>query len=310
MNINQLMKDAFSGVVVTDNEIQFHSATPKGVITDPSLIIPNPDGSISYASSFTQEEILEIYKKFTTDLFNANIPNYRCVAMRHLGATRKNTPVIVDNPLYGDSVVRFGEALSDIIPMVLAGNKSPASFKLFDSPHEDERAAKNIFSGRVPNADENGYTDIGQLHFSPIKLMALRNADESDGVFSTRNLLPYAKNYRDETYLYEQGIVDKNTYTMKFLIPDVDISFIDITQNAHDLVIFYMLGTGTRSYEENIELFKVDTNVYPCRTTYDLSKYFNVRYPQGETTCLKINKNVNFDNKVLENILRNYANTF
>ena len=271
MELEALMREAFSTCIVTG-------------------------GRLMFLKQYSDDEIRMIYSKFSEDLLDYNIPHYRVVGIRYpIEYDRRS--VLRLHSSYGMSLIELGEKANLIIPMELGGNdKSLGCFiGENDSPNEVMQFMRDR-EGKKLQAFDKRY-DSSEFG------MIMHRCQDADGT------LMYEM--RSENLRYCQFSVADMVKPM-LLVPDLYICTVQQNDYNADVntTFFYKKGTGILDYSDTTKMFTRESEVFPVRTVYDLSKVFVCGYPDGSNNSLRLIYNMHVDETVLETILRQYGMEF
>lgn len=280
----QLVADAFSNCMVIGNKINF-------------------------MKSFTEEEVQLIYAGITEDLFSYRIPHYRVIGFKYPADDLATTSIVRTNRALQDSAIKFAERLQNMVPIEFGGTTSKDySYVYSDTPvHGRDYSRLDIFrdSSQIPEWKrsklpfEYSPDKIGQLMF----MVGQPGWDKviEDRIMTTENIL-----YRE----FSLEDIKKNPRP-KFLVGNTQ--YLDLRKStagiSSEVNIFYYKGTGVLEFSQTADFFKNDSGVFPCRTTYDLNRFFTIRYPEHETDGLTIYvpEGDKLNRFYLTSILKDYA---
>ena len=271
--INNLMYRAFSTCIVVDNKVQF-------------------------VENFTKEEIYQIYDRFSRDLLDYKIPHYRVVGIYYMNALGSNVSVLRSHDGYSMSIIELGDRVRRIIPDTLGGNDPIKGCVISNT---DAKAYAEL-------VDEQGnkveIPDMGISH-------CLRRSCEDIGQLAFDNSITTGMHQSDLYWLqFYIGEDADEVQAPKFLLDDFLISRTQKIGATENTIFFYKKGTGVVDFNESSRLFTNDCDVFPCRTVYDLSSFFMVKYPTTETNFLSLMVKEPINLNVLQRILREYGGEF
>ncbi len=272
---SELMYNAFSSCIIMGNVIKF-------------------------LSTFSKEEHMEIYSRFSGDLLDYKIPHYRVVGIRY-PTDFVNTSVIRTHRAFGMSPIELATACSSIVPIKLGGNKNNGSFVPMDDPTvppEDSQGRYNILA--------RGATEIGQLMYMGGYFSDVENCDPRyrlpglDGMNISTKTLVYKQLSFAEAAMGERP---------QFLVERDCLATVSDIHMRKETTLFYEYGTGIMDYGENALLFAPNSGVLPCRTVYDLSLFFTCKFPVDgdDTSSLILQYRDNVNEYGLQEILHQYA---
>lgn len=260
----------------------------------------------------SQEELNKVYQKFSQDLLNYDIPHWRVVGFYFPRNSNLNESAFADHDVLGMSLIEFGRKVSCVIPTTIGGNnplegcfygkneelnlpeKVPEDFKGFNQTFGIQRKDNG---GKFANILVDTTTkEIGSLMFD-------KDDDKSSaGMVSeiTCDKLSWTK-----FGLYE-------TVKPTLLLPNEKLCDVTCAAGMNTATfLFIKRGTGIRSYEDNQNLFDSSHNrLMPCKTVYDLSKYFLCKYPMSGTNELQLVYLADINEDALTTILRDYGGEF
>lgn len=262
MNL-ELIRDAFMNCTVQNKEIVFNK-------------------------NYTDEQLWEIYIKFSEDLLDYKIPHYRVVGIKCSSGVKLDS-VIKVNSNYGISMVELSLKCREIIPSEI-GPYVP------EYTRKSEGGANGIIMTDA---------ELGQLRYEHNCEWFVEDSNE----IST-DTLRYggAIAYHMERDGQEGFLADK----VPFLIKDVTLcnTYSSFEDNC-ETVFFYMKGTGTKDYSELFKLFDKRERIFPVRAVYDLCSYITCRIPGFSPTsrnnCLELEYLRDIDENVFTKILREYG---
>ena len=248
---------------------------------------------VQFIENFSKEEIVAIYDKFSKDLLDYNIPHYRVVGIYYMNSGSTNT-VLRSHTGYSMSIIELGEVVRDIIPDRIGGNDKSAgcvlSTREVAAMREEGTEPYNI---GIPHCLEIRSDKIGQLMYNHEEVSDMH---QSDLLFMQ--------------YYLGDGTDDVEIGKPEYLLDDFLISKTRIVGESNSTVFFYLKSKGIMDYEDTARLFTRESDIFPCRTIYDLSNIFMVKYPTDETNCISLILRRNINGRVLEKILREYGGTF
>lgn len=265
------------------------------------------DSEIVFNETFSQDEMHQIYERFTADLLNCKIPHYRVVGFAYPSNGVVKTSMFKTNPMFRLSPIELGFKLSCIVPEKIGGNNPVRGCYYnyltdIESNHQFDRAYGNPTFGvdsRRANALTVSHEIVGQLACGSEYPPTTEDGEpilNEDCVVTTDNL-----------WYMQYGIAECAEYP-KMLIPHKTISDLIENRTKPWIHIFYMKGTGRLSYEDNQTLFRRDWHaMVPCTTEYDLSKFFVCKYPDGDLDRLKLTYLESINESVLNTILVEYG---
>lgn len=272
--LKNLMKSAFSNCLVMDNAVIF------------------------LGGNFTEEQIRQIYIQFSTDLLDYNIPHYRVVGIKWLRDIGEGS-IFRINRDYGMSIIELAEKAQMLVPSKLAGNDLELGCHWSVSDTNVKDIMGDAYMKMFECALKVPREDIGQLmHFTMTGDMQDNSEISSDTIiYSKVNLVTELEN--------DPG-------RPEFLVKHVHIGRL-WTHGVYggQTTFFYMKGTGKRTYADNSKLFTYESEVFPCNTIYDLSRFVVVGYPMaGSTNSLPLIFREDVDKDVLTEILKEYGRGF
>ena len=274
------------------------------------------NGYIQFPRTLNPDEVHKVYFKFTEDLLSRNIPHYRVVGFWHYPDKNHNTvSAFSEHDAYGCSLIELADRMKYIIPIDIGGNDP----------------AKGCFYGEHENCENlQGFDETFYIHSRGKKSNLLTiSKDLVCQLMIDINRPPKLgiEDDRSEDGIHDYGCDEFNTdniwYTQYYssqpavypemLIPHKHISNLQRPSNKPVMTIMFLLkGTGTRSYVDNQQLVVGDLSRYymPCRTVYDLSKFFVCAFPTQATDKFKLNYLETINEKVLTHILQDYGRSF
>lgn len=267
------------------------------------------DGEIMFLSPLSPDELRQVYAGLTEDLFSFNIPHYRIVGILFTASKMYTKSVIRKHEVFDRSIVELAEEVSMVIPLSLGGNnKEDDCYRFSDvavSSSNNKRLDVFRSADNIPDWKKNKFPfqynpdEIGQLVYT-IDNLALAEYGINEKVMSTDTLL-----YNSAKIVYDQNNLPD------YLINDITLADMSDTQGVKlsDIVFFYHKGKGMMDYNQTAEFFKYDSDIFPCRAIYDLSRIFNIVYPMPTDTSLRFYTpyHERFNIKGLEQILHEYA---
>ena len=247
---------------------------------------------IMFLQSFSEQDMKKIYAKFCEDLYDYGIPHYRVVGIHWHEEIGENS-VFRINRNYQQSIIELSIKAQDIIPDALGGNDMEKGCFTEKGVKIKSKTSVNLVFGDVLKAP---LSQVGQLmhvrldesfHGTPwIQADSLQYCqfslpdDDNDIVLQAPN------------FLYE-GFNLGRTQGHAFSI--------------FQTTFFYMEGTGVHDFDDNQKLFARDKGVFPCRTVYDLSKFFFCKPVFNLGNALSLVYNYSVNETVLTTILRKYG---
>lgn len=278
MSLNELMFNAFSSCNVINGEVRFNS-------------------------NFSTNDIMEIYSQFSKDLLSANIPNIRVVGIYKSWDDTHQKSSFRHNDVYGMSLIELAERMKWVIPEDIGGNNpEKGCFYGVNEVLENRPEFNNMFG---QSESMKAGTKTANLLTQPSTVIgSIMQGIEAPMTGEVLDKLNTSK-----MWYTQYSMVESASYP-NMLFPNMDISDIVRDGAAEDaIVMFIMEGTGRLDYKESQDLFKDRMDkIFPCRTNFDLSKFFTCAYPNGRTNSLKLVYRVDGINEsVLTTILQRYG---
>lgn len=270
---------------------------------------------ITFSRSYTPEELRKIYQEFTVDLYNCKIPHNRVVGFAKPGVTSIGYSMFKTNPIFNMSAIELGFALNCIVPKDIGGNDPERG--CYYSYSEDVSVDSSAFDSfnrafgnpKAPDADSKranpltvSYRLVGQLACGleyPPKIAG------DDTLVVNEDF----KVTTDNLWYMQFGLVQQAMYPKMLVKNKVICDLLPGQPKGAYIHVFYMRGTGRKTYEENQELFIPDwVNIVPVPTEYDLTRFFVCKRPlPTDTNVLRLTYLENIDEDVLCNILNKYG---
>lgn len=303
MEINQLMKEAFSTCFVIN-------------------------GNITFIKNYSSEQLAQIYSKFCADLLSCNIPHYRVIGIWFAEDTVHGKSMFQTNDVYGMSLIQLGKMARFIIPKEIGGNNPQKGcfygkdeevinlhtfeekFGWTDGRKIEDRKANYLMKskdvigsvmGRPEIADESQSFEYHPENFK----MAYNSDDINDTSLLNTEITTETLIYTNHSYLGEAS------EKPQLLLSGIKISELHAhVENDGNTCFFIMRGTGSMTYEETQELFwDPYSRICPCATRWDLSEFFTCRHPMGQGgNVLSLSyKDYTINDDVLTHILQNYG---
>lgn len=248
---------------------------------------------IEFFTQLTPEEVYEVFTILSADLLDYNIPHYRVVGIKYVNLLDSDS-VLRAHRAFGISPIMLGLNAQKLIPLEMGGYGEGKGYIPVESQWVDERPKPYTKIYKILRTQE----PIGQLAYHSNN-MYLEGTDYWDTI-NTKSL-----------QYQSLEVLDTIDVKVPYLVEDLEISNFYGTEESYlcTTTFFYKKDKGIRDYDENAKLFSYDSEVFPCRTVYDLTKVFAIKVPTGKNTnSLDLHyfcKNVNEDG--LGQILREYA---
>ena len=251
-------------------------------------------GYINFVKQYSYDEIRMLYSKFSEDLLDYKIPHYRVVGIKYPSEYAKRS-VLSLHSCYGMSLIELGEKGNLIIPSRLGGNNK--SLGCFIGENDSEKEVLEFMRDA-----EKERLRVYSKHYESNQFGAvMHRCDDFDG-----NPTPDMCGQNIFYYQYTKEDMVK----AELLVPDVYICRVQNTSfnMSPDTVFFYRKGTGILDYSDTTKIFTKESEIFPLRTVYDLSKVFVCSYPSGDANnALHLIYKMSVNERVLENILHEYG---
>lgn len=260
------------------------------------------NGVIQFIQPLSQEQLVYVYKRFSKDLLNYNIPHWKVIGFYFGWDDKHQKTAFLDNNHYDKSLIEIGMAMGDLIPACNGGI-------------DPERGCWYGEMENIKNLEffERGYGGPAKLGVDHRKANVLKVPKEVIGSMTCNNAVPPEGNDNtivstDTIYYTQFSAVEEADYP-DFLIPNVfvcNIRSLELFQPT--MFMFIKRGTGTLDYNDAQKFF-VDwqERIMPCRTIYDLSKYISCAYPTGAQNYLNLVYTRDVNEMVLQTILNEYG---
>lgn len=263
------------------------------------------DGVIRFGCNLTNDELMAIYSRFSADLLNCNIPHWKVVGFYHGWDDVHQHSLFRCNDIYGMSLMELSMLVGDIIPVENGGINPEKG--CFYGENEDITNNKDFDENHGRSASMRA----GTKHANALKL----NRDEIGSLMCDyegppdANPVPYLGT--DTVWYTQFSYVEPAEYP-EMLIPNKKICKLNREgTGVATTFMFIKKGTGRWDYEDTQALFNEDyDNIMPCRTIYDLSKYFTCAYPVWGTSELRLVYREQINEDALTKILRDYGKGF
>lgn len=260
------------------------------------------DGVVTFPMQLNPSDFDDLYKKFSEDLLNCNIPHYRVVGIWHSWDDKHAHSVFRSNDIYGMSLIELSRSLRYLVPMENGGNNPEKG--CFYGVNEEIDNLKDFDNAFGP--------DNGKGYNKRTSNILLRPSTEIGS-------LMVDSYYGDPEVEVTEIMTDKCWYTQysvvedlqwpRVLIPGKKISDLKDEGMGHACtVMFIRRGTGRLSFKDTQQFFSREVDsVMSCDTIYDLSMFFTCRVPQPGDNFLKLVYLEKIDEYVLQNILNLYG---
>jgi hypothetical protein len=260
------------------------------------------NGIVQFSKQLSKDELMIVYNRFSTDLLDYNIPHWRVIGFYHGWDDVHQHSLFRQNDIYGMSLIELGMLMSNIIPVENGGiNPEKGCFygvdeevvnnKEFDEGHG--RSPSMRASTRHANALKLPKEEIGSL------MCDYEGPPDSDRV-------PYLGT--DTIWYTQNSYVEPASYP-EMLLPHVKIC--DLKREGAGVATTFMFikkGTGYWDYADTQALFDEGyDNIMPCRTIYDLSKFFACAVPVVGLNGLRLVYKTEINEHALEMILHDYG---
>lgn len=260
-------------------------------------------GNMQFTSSYSSEDLMCIYNRFIEDLLSCNIPHWRVVGFYHGWDDKHGKSVFRCNDIYGCSLIELGQRLSVVIPASNGGiNPEVGCFYGFDEDVKNLKEFDEAYGVSPTMKAGTKRTNVLLLPKEEIGSLAANyqvppDERESNGLNT------------DEMWYTQFSLVESPKWP-RMLIPHKRIANL-VKQGMGDPAFFMFIkeGTGSLSYVDTQKFFveKCD-RIMSCNVSYDLSKFFTVRYPDGSSNnSLQLVYLTELDETVLTTILQNYG---
>lgn len=260
------------------------------------------NGTVQFGRSLSKEDLMAVYSQFSEDLLNCNIPHWKVIGFYHGWDDVHQHSLFRCNDIYGMSLIELGMKLGDLIPVENGGiNPEKGCFYGEDEDVSNNKEFDEGFGRSASMRAGTKHANALKLHTSEIGSMMCDYEGPPDA-----NPVPYLGS---DTVWYTQFSYVEDAEYPTMLLPKVKIC--DLKREGMGVATTFMFikkGTGRLDYEDTQCLFDDSyDNIMPCRTVYDLSKYFTCAYPTGNTNGLRLVYKTEINEAALTKILQDYG---
>lgn len=264
------------------------------------------NGTIKFMRSITNDELFEVYKRLSDDLLSCKIPHWKVIGFYHGWDDKHQHTAFGQNDIFGMSLIELGLKMDKVIPVANGGiDPKKGCFYGVDEEIENLHEFDNAYGKSPDGKAANRRTNALMLPTSEIgSLMCDYQGPAVDGENPID--VPY---FGTDTIWYTQfSLVDPAKYPT-MLLPHVKLcDFTHGGMKKTTTIMFIKRGTGVLDYVDTQALFSSAYElIMPCRTTYDLSKFFTIAYPNGQVNGLKLVYKTEINEDALTTILTEYG---
>lgn len=259
-------------------------------------------GGILNFPQMSPQVLSDLYKKFSEDLLNCQIPHYRVVGVWHSWDDKHAKSVFRSNDIYGMSLIELSMKLRYLIPMHNGGNNPDKG--CFYGVNEEINNLKEFDNAFGPDNGKGYDKRTSNILMLPSTEIGSLMCDTSYGDPEQYNTCITTSNC-----WYTQYSAIEELEFPQVLIPNKYISELkDASMGSACTVMFIKKGIGKLTFKETQRLFAENVeNVMPCDVVYDLSPFFTCRIPVGGETHLNFVYLEEINEVVLEDILKSYG---
>lgn len=259
-------------------------------------------GIVQFPMQLSPDDLDFIYKRFSVDLLNCNIPHYRVIGIWHDWDDKHKKSVFRCNDIYGCSLIELSMRLRYLVPMEIGGNNPDDG--CFYGVNEEVKNLKEFDNAFGP--------DNGKGYDKRTTNILMRPSTEIGSIMIDSF-------YGEEDIEVTQITTSNCWYTKYSLVEDLQFPRVLVPNKfiseLHEegmgnacTFMFIKRGTGRLSFTDTQKFFRRDIEkVMPCDTIYDLSTFFTCRTPNSGDTFLSLVYLEEIDEVVLQNILNNYG---